>query len=281
LPTPPSEAGPVLVDDEVSSVPVVPPDMAPVEPLAVPPLLPGSGDGPGGLPCRVVPVGLPVPVSDGFPVPVVPPDVPVALPVSPGDPLVPVAPVAPGPLAAPVPAVPPGAAPGVPPDVSLGSVGIGLGVWLLLWSRSLRHAPPIVAATTNAERKIQRVMKSSCPDRRARAMHGRPDLMFGIAAIGGSWFTRAAATARVGAPGEPESCPDGCCADVSVCSSAAWPPVATRCRSRDRCGMDAHASSTSGTGHDSEIGRLTVILPMRNLSSSLAPSSVAHAAALC
>jgi hypothetical protein len=146
------------------SVPEVP---VPVEPGEV--SLGFVDDEPGRVPSRVEPGELPGVVLDGLAVPLVP-DVPVALvsPDEPAVPVAPVAPVAPGPLVVPLlvvpvpvvgpPIVPPGVVPPVPPVVSLCSVGIGLGVWLLLRSRSLRHALPIVAATTNAERKIQRVI---------------------------------------------------------------------------------------------------------------------------
>jgi hypothetical protein len=141
---------PVPVELDGVSVPCVVP---PGEPLV-------SVPAPGWVPCRVEPV------SDGLPVPEVP-----VVPVSPADPAVPdgaavpVPPVIP-PLFAPVPpvappavpAAPPAVPPDVPPGVSLGSVGIGLGGWLLLRSWSLRHPPAIAADTTIAERKIQRDM---------------------------------------------------------------------------------------------------------------------------
>ena len=156
--------------DEVSVPPVVPPDMAPAEPLV-------SVPEPGWVPCRVEPVELPV--SDGLPAPEGVLDVPDApdAPVSPADPAAPAGPVAPlppviPPLVVPVPpvappagpALPPAVPPDVPPGVSLCSVGIGLGDWLLFRSWSLRHAPAVAAAATNTERKIQRVIRSSCID---------------------------------------------------------------------------------------------------------------------
>jgi hypothetical protein len=208
VPVPPSDDVPVPDELGVPLVPLVP-LVPPVDPLVPVPDVPGEPD---RLPCRSAPVEPPVPVSDGLPVPA--PEVP-EVPVSPD---VPVPPAPPGPPVAPLfvppdvpplvvppgvpPDVPPGAPPAVPPDVSLCSVGIGLGCWpwFLLRSRSFRHALPIVAATTNAERKIQRVIRSSCTTRRARAMRGTPGPMFDIAAIPWGSFPRAAATARAGAP---------------------------------------------------------------------------------
>jgi hypothetical protein len=112
-------------------------------------------------------------------------------------------------------------------------------------------------------------------------MHGTPGLVFCIPAVRCRLFTRVAATARteramLALDGRREAG-----ARRAMCSGAAWRAVATGCGSRDRCGDAARRVIDGETREDTEIGRLTVILPIRRLSSSLAPSGLALAAAPC